>query len=1375
MPGGSYVTTDFRGGVWSNTSQGRTTDERYKTGLNVGTNSVATEQGPWQRRPGFRLISITRKGRKAQLRPFRFSREQPYQMEFTQLRARFIVGLDLVRDVTETGTVSDISAATPAIVTLLADTTWSNGDTVIFDVNTDSVIEQPTTHALFGRQFEIGNVSGNTFALYDPVTGAAIDGSTIDFVPRTNFDGVRRILEVVTPYTVDDLPYIRVVNTTDEVIVLCRPPNSVGYPPYRLVESGTDQFTFAEATFIDGPFLDQPFDTIKNFTNDLVLSGVSGSVTVTADSTAGINDAAGFQQTDIGRQIWLQTGPPSWDSGTTYDKEFKVLGSDGNIYKSLIASNLANDPATDDGTKWEITSDTVVCTYGVITAVSTTLVCTITILGDNAKSVSPTRHWRLGVYSDTTGYPSCGCFHENRLVLGGAVKNRFDGSRNFRTLTFSPTEVDGTVSDDNAIAGVLANKDAEDIAWCVSGDDGMIVGTLAGEWKVSASNLDDPITPTSIQARNVTTNGSAPIDPPYVYGAPYSIQSNLRKLTSHNRNYKGKYETTNLSAKAEGLMLPSLVDVAWVQEPLLSFFVLRSDGKLLSCLHRKAVEQEEFTGWFYHEHALGRFIESMSHGPDFSGVSDSLYVTTWDEDDDNPRWIETMMPVYVTTQPVWRSWHTDASSPGYYVRRMITANGEPFNGLRIYLSWYMNGETVHPYIGGLDLGDFVVSNGYIDVPFTSTFTFAFLTSLNDGTDYDEWGVHLVWSGDTIVEDAQYVINTISVLDDDAGALVTGGPTYVDLNMDDTGEALRFYSNAGDGNDRNIQVFDATTGEFKRSIDTRSAIFNGDPGTKDLETGTSFGDIIDLVKPDRNVQSGGFFGLVGYTDYTNSRVSLFDRTTLTENWCSDFTDPPDLNLPVQALCLRWSVRDKIGQEPNPDYIPPWSKLMTYALDAKVFGRDFKCYQSLVANNLGHDPVSDATDTYWENILIPENIVNNFVIMAQQGGGGGDNQAQSINLTDVEDGGAFGLPLGEILYQETTVGWPIRTFHAGFEFPGETYWYEVAWNNSVPNDATAIKLRLWSALEGGTLSVVDLRTFVPDVDFNAAFTSGARNVHIMIDKSDRTIIMLTTVYPSGDTYVLKLNWLTAETIWNVVAPFQVAETFMPTKNFPPLTRKRWHYMTNGQLVYELNTTTGVFTQITGFTTGFSSYGGKILYDEVGPSLLFRAEFNDIGGEEYLGPWAIANEPSWSTQVNRSWLGLDYTQNADHDELSGDLYFIPNNVGVSFTSDGQLLRPDFGVDGGQRAGPAFGKKRRNHWYAMSVDNGFNIKVGVNFTSMHPVKLMSAGGTVLTAPTLFSGIMSDTINDDYSWDGRIAWRVTRQYPCTITSIGGYIDTQDK
>jgi len=46
-------------------------------------------------------------------------------------------------------------------------------------------------------------------------------------------------------------------------------------------------------------------------------------------------------------------GASDWDSGTTYNKNDAVIGSDGSTYRSLVDNNTGNDPVLGDGSNWK--------------------------------------------------------------------------------------------------------------------------------------------------------------------------------------------------------------------------------------------------------------------------------------------------------------------------------------------------------------------------------------------------------------------------------------------------------------------------------------------------------------------------------------------------------------------------------------------------------------------------------------------------------------------------------------------------------------------------------------------------------------------------------------------------------------------------------------------------------------------------------------------------------------------------------------------------------------------------------------------------------------------------------------------------------------
>jgi hypothetical protein len=124
------------------------------------------------------------------------------------------------------------------------------------------------------------------------------------------------------------------------------------------------------------------------------------------------------------------------------------------------------------------------------------------------------------------------------------------------------------------------------------------------------------------------------------------------------------------------------------------------------------------------------------------------------------------------------------------------------------------------------------------------------------------------------------------------------------------------------------------------------------------------------------------------------------------------------------------------------------------------------------------------------------------------------------------------------------------------------------------------------------------------------------------------------------------------------------------------------------------------------------------------------------------------------------------------------MPIYVGYTYASQGQLVRPQSPQETGARNGPGFAKKRRNHEYGIQVVNSQGISVGTSFTAagqMFPATFKDATETALPPNVLFTGIHWDVCGDDESFDGMLAWEVTRPYPATVSIVGGFIHTEDK
>ena len=61
------------------------------------------------------------------------------------------------------------------------------------------------------------------------------------------------------------------------------------------------------------------------------------------------------------------------------------------------------------------------------------------------------------------------------------------------------------------------------------------------------------------------------------------------------------------------------------------------------------------------------------------------------------------------------------------------------------------------------------------------------------------------------------------------------------------------------------------------------------------------------------------------------------------------------------------------------------------------------------------------------------------------------------------------------------------------------------------------------------------------------------------------------------------------------------------------------------------------------------------------------------------------------------------------------------------------------------------------------------------HKAQLRKANGNPIDPLTTYSGVHHDSLDDDYSYDGMIAWRVSRPWPAAVVAISGNLQTQDR
>lgn len=357
------------------------------------------------------------------------------------------------------------------------------------------------------------------------------------------------------------------------------------------------------------------------------------------------------------------------------------------------------------------------------------------LLGPNLPNTGTMTSWRLGVYSDTTGYPTCGTYFEGRLWLGGAVPNRFDASVSNGisggTLNFAPTDSSGAVAASNAISYVLNSDSVNPIFWFQPDLQGIIIGTQAGEWLVQAPTAGG-IAPNNIAARRVTKNGCANIEPRRTENTNVFVQRYGQKLMEYFADvYSGKFSAPNLADKAQHITRVDIAELAYQQAVTPIIWGRGGDGSLFGLTYKRdtltTAQGPTFAAWHRHTLGSGRVVESVCAGPSVGGTLDTLTMVTNDPAT-GIRHVELLTDTPDEAVEIGDVWLLDdAVVPTSTLSDPTPIAGAPYGGLYLYGLWHLNGKTVQVFAGGLDCGDrgdnsetftdFVVTNGAVFVPY----------------------------------------------------------------------------------------------------------------------------------------------------------------------------------------------------------------------------------------------------------------------------------------------------------------------------------------------------------------------------------------------------------------------------------------------------------------------------------------------------------------------------------------------------------------------------------------------------------------------------------------------------------------------------------
>lgn len=344
--------------------------------------------------------------------------------------------------------------------------------------------------------------------------------------------------EISSPYLEAELFDIKFAQSADTMYI-CHPNHN----PRKLTRSGHTNWTLVDDVIINGPFMDHNVETTTLTPSHKVVGATS---TVTASSTTGINSNQGFLSTDVGRLLHIK---------------------DGHLKITSVTSTT-------------VVVGTVIVDLGITT---------------------PVTDFALGSFSDTTGYPACVTFFEQRLVFAGTTAQP-------QTLFFSRSadyenfddQYHQTVADDDAIVYTIASNQVNAIRF-LTATRTLIIGTAGGEFAVNGAGVGEAITPTNILINKQSNHGAANVDGIAVGNATLFLQRAKRKIRelAYNFDVDG-YVAPDLTILAEHITESGIIQMAYQEEPNSIVWCVRADGQLLGFTYQR---EQQVTAW--HRHIFG--------------------------------------------------------------------------------------------------------------------------------------------------------------------------------------------------------------------------------------------------------------------------------------------------------------------------------------------------------------------------------------------------------------------------------------------------------------------------------------------------------------------------------------------------------------------------------------------------------------------------------------------------------------------------------------------------------------------------------------------------------------------------------------------------
>ena len=665
MARATWVQTNFNGGEWSPLAYGRVDLAKFKNGLSLCQNWMPQQQGGLTRRPGTRFIAYAKSNAApVRMQAFQFSITQAYMLEVGPYYIR-IYANDAPLLATSQTAYSGATAYVPGNLVTQSGTTYvciaaTTGNTppnaAYWYALTGNIVEIPTPFSATDVWALSFTQSADTLYIahpnYQQVKFQRVSADNWRLVTIPFLDGPYLTTNVTSTTLIPSAVSGTVVVTASSIVGI---NNGLGF---RAADIGRALRILCNGVWLWGTIAAPYIDTTH--CNWAIAPPTGGSVPITATAVAGVSGGSVFSMSVLNGGGGYGVTPPSVHlsggggsgaiayanlvDGIVAGITISVTGSG---YTSAPAVVIDAPPAVATGAAsfggGAVTAITPVLQgggYGVTPPVVTitggggsgaqfhavltngsvtsyvqdapgtlyTSTPTVTVAPPPALTITASTFWRLGLWNSVDGYPACVTFHQDRLCWAGAENspNRVDCSNSGDYENMAPTNPDGTVTDSSGLGFSLNAGSVNAIAWIKSDQYGLLVGTAGSEWAVTPSSVQQALTPTNINAQEMSNYGSASSIQPIRAGrSTLFIQRTGRKVRELMYQFMLQtFQALDISLVSEHLTKGGIKQMNLQLTPQQVVWLVTNLGVLVGMTYDK---DQDVCGW--HWHSMGGFSD----------------------------------------------------------------------------------------------------------------------------------------------------------------------------------------------------------------------------------------------------------------------------------------------------------------------------------------------------------------------------------------------------------------------------------------------------------------------------------------------------------------------------------------------------------------------------------------------------------------------------------------------------------------------------------------------------------------------------------------------------------------------------------------------